>query len=242
MIEKKKDEYSFKTVNNPESGRSMVEMLGVLAVVGVLSIGGILGYTNAMNKSRANELLNEANKRATLYAIKQGSGDTTLSEFAAEASLGGGKMSNKILQGNGEFGIKISGVSNEVCQKLLEFVGDNTVLRDIVLLPSDDLTTSITVKDTPNECNGTIALVFNDDMGTEDPSAEPVCATCDGVTCSSPKTRCVCGTCECPEGNTGDDCTQCDANYLVVCCPGNSSNCPTDECNPSGGFFGDGSC
>ena len=28
-----------------ESGRSMVEMLGVLAVIGVLSIGGIAGYT-----------------------------------------------------------------------------------------------------------------------------------------------------------------------------------------------------
>ena len=28
-----------------ESGRSMVEMLGVLAIIGVLSIGGIAGYT-----------------------------------------------------------------------------------------------------------------------------------------------------------------------------------------------------
>ena len=27
-----------------ESGRSMVEMLGVLAIIGVLSIGGIAGY------------------------------------------------------------------------------------------------------------------------------------------------------------------------------------------------------
>ena len=31
-----------------ESGRSMVEMLGVLAIIGVLSIGGISGYTLSM--------------------------------------------------------------------------------------------------------------------------------------------------------------------------------------------------
>ena len=41
-----------------EQGRSMVEMLGVLAVVGVLTMGGIAGYTYAMSKHRANEILN----------------------------------------------------------------------------------------------------------------------------------------------------------------------------------------
>ncbi len=33
-----------------ESGRSMVEMLGVLAIIGVLSVGGIAGYSKAMSK------------------------------------------------------------------------------------------------------------------------------------------------------------------------------------------------
>ncbi len=41
-----------------EGGRSMVEMLGVLAVIGVLSVGGIAGYTMAMNKYKANEIVN----------------------------------------------------------------------------------------------------------------------------------------------------------------------------------------
>ena len=40
-----------------ELGRSMVEMLGVLAVIGVLSIVGIAGYKKAMNKIHANELM-----------------------------------------------------------------------------------------------------------------------------------------------------------------------------------------
>ena len=49
-----------------ESGRSMVEMLGVLAIIGVLSIGGIAGYTMAMNRFRANEIIDMANKYAAL--------------------------------------------------------------------------------------------------------------------------------------------------------------------------------
>jgi type II secretory pathway pseudopilin PulG len=36
--------------HNDQSGRSMVEMLGVLAIIGVLSVGGISGYSKAMAK------------------------------------------------------------------------------------------------------------------------------------------------------------------------------------------------
>ena len=49
-----------------ESGRSMVEMLGVLAIIGVLSIGGIAGYTMAMNRYRANEIIDAVNKYAVI--------------------------------------------------------------------------------------------------------------------------------------------------------------------------------
>lgn len=49
-----------------ESGRSMVEMLGVLAIIGVLSIGGIAGYTLSMNRYRANTIVDMANKYAAL--------------------------------------------------------------------------------------------------------------------------------------------------------------------------------
>ena len=40
--------------NKKQSGRSMIEMLGVLAIIGVLSVGGIAGYTKAMMKSKVN--------------------------------------------------------------------------------------------------------------------------------------------------------------------------------------------
>ena len=47
-----------------ELGRSMVEILGVLAIIGVLSIGAIQGYRYAFNKYNANETINELNLRA----------------------------------------------------------------------------------------------------------------------------------------------------------------------------------
>lgn len=37
---------------NEQSGRSMVEILGVLAIIGVLSVGGIAGYSKAMAKHK----------------------------------------------------------------------------------------------------------------------------------------------------------------------------------------------
>lgn len=42
-----------------EYGRSMIEMLGVLAIVGVLSVGGIAGYSKAMTKFKANKLIDQ---------------------------------------------------------------------------------------------------------------------------------------------------------------------------------------
>ena len=49
-----------------EYGRSMIEMLGVLAIIGVLSIGGLAGYTMAMNRHRANSVLDYVTKVGTV--------------------------------------------------------------------------------------------------------------------------------------------------------------------------------
>ena len=42
-----------------QSGRSMIEMLGVLAIIGVLSVGGIAGYSKAMEQYKLNKVLNQ---------------------------------------------------------------------------------------------------------------------------------------------------------------------------------------
>lgn len=40
-----------------QGGRSMIEMLGVLAIIGVLSVGGIAGYSKAMEKWKINKAI-----------------------------------------------------------------------------------------------------------------------------------------------------------------------------------------
>ena len=44
---------------NFEKGRSMIEMLGVLAIIGVLSVAGIAGYSKAMEKFKFNKAMSE---------------------------------------------------------------------------------------------------------------------------------------------------------------------------------------
>ena len=44
-----------------ENGRSMVEMLGVLAIIGVLSVGAISGYSKAMFKYKLNKHAEQMN-------------------------------------------------------------------------------------------------------------------------------------------------------------------------------------
>jgi len=56
-----------KKIKN-ESGRSMVEMLGVLAIIGVLSIGGIYGYQMAMTKNEVNNFINDV--KLSLWQFK----------------------------------------------------------------------------------------------------------------------------------------------------------------------------
>ena len=58
-----------------EYGRSMIEMLGVLAIIGVLSIGGLAGYTMAMNRHRAN-VVSDYVSRCVVIAQTSGDGMT----------------------------------------------------------------------------------------------------------------------------------------------------------------------
>ncbi len=54
---KAKDDYK----STLQQGRSMIEMLGVLAIIGILSVGGIAGYSKAMTKFKINKIVHEYN-------------------------------------------------------------------------------------------------------------------------------------------------------------------------------------
>ena len=54
--------------NHPESGKSMVEMLGVLALMGLLAVLGAKGYSMAMERVAATTIVNDISKRAMIYS------------------------------------------------------------------------------------------------------------------------------------------------------------------------------
>lgn len=75
-MRKQKIQPSFTINKKRESGRSMVEMLGVLAIIGILSITGVYGYTVAMRRYRASEIAQTISIMAILAAAADhGSGD-----------------------------------------------------------------------------------------------------------------------------------------------------------------------
>ena len=53
-----------------QNGRSMIEMLGVLAIVGVLSVAGIAGYSKAMAKYKTNKLIDQVSHRVVNVRTK----------------------------------------------------------------------------------------------------------------------------------------------------------------------------
>lgn len=128
-----------------QSGRSMVEMLGVLAIIGVLSVGGIAGYSKAMAKFKTSKALDQvsttvANVR-TLYsgqpnysglttaiAIQMGaigaemlSGQSPTSASTAYNAFNGSvTISATTVSGRNDAGFQLvfSGLSKEACVQM----------------------------------------------------------------------------------------------------------------------------
>ena len=98
-----------------ECGRSMVEMLGTLVIIGVLSVVGVIGYSYAMAKLRANDTINELNTRAVVLLHQVFQGRTVLNneEFSNTTSFG--YMVDANIVDKNSIMIKLSGVPQDVC-------------------------------------------------------------------------------------------------------------------------------
>ena len=110
---------------NYESGRSMVEMLGTLAIIGVLSIGGIAGYSYGMDKYRANETINDVNLRGIDLVRQVAMGQTlSLSEWPTVSKVGY-DISEPELSTEGDAYFTISGIPQRVCEMVYEGIMQN---------------------------------------------------------------------------------------------------------------------
>lgn len=82
-----------------QSGRSMVEMLGVLAIVGVLSIGGIAGYSKAMAKYKVNKTIDQVSMLITNIRIAYGN-QNSYKDISNQKLVEYELVSNDITQGS----------------------------------------------------------------------------------------------------------------------------------------------
>lgn len=82
-----------------QKGRNMVEMLGVLAIIGVLSVGALAGFNKAMEKYKKNQFFSDlsqtwVNLSAALY------GKTELDTFSTAMGIKMGIFPKNMIQSN----------------------------------------------------------------------------------------------------------------------------------------------
>ena len=108
--------------NDGEHGRSMVEMLGVLAVIGVLSVGGIAGYTSAMRQYKANEIVNATSMLYMMGASQnQGNGDKQMLYSGALGTVPSGVSE---ITYNADKTITLAFTDTDVCPLVKNKLGD----------------------------------------------------------------------------------------------------------------------
>ena len=109
-----------------QCGRSMVEMLGVLAVMGILSVAGVAGYGITMDKHKATSLINDANVRAADVSAQIAAGNTpNLNGFDDDTFTG------VELVGDKQFKLNAAGIKESVCSHMKTIVGTNGIISEI---------------------------------------------------------------------------------------------------------------
>ena len=108
-------------ITNFETGRSMVEMLGTLAIIGVLSIGGIMGYSHAMDKYHANTIINNINLTAMdLIAQLNRGGTPNLSDELGKNNSDKYPITLNTTYAPNEYFITVENIPFEVCKIIMD--------------------------------------------------------------------------------------------------------------------------
>lgn len=114
-----------------QNGRSMVEMLGVLAIIGVLSVAGIVGYTIAMRKYKANEIAEAISMLAIAAKTANGGQGITTSEndysyddlLEDTHTIAGVETLTVNTASGGGYDIKLDAESEPLCQAVANILG-----------------------------------------------------------------------------------------------------------------------
>ncbi len=249
---------------NYESGRSMVEMLGTLAIIGVLSVGAIAGYSYGMDKYRANETINDVmllGVDVITQASRTGGIPNLSAEWGTKTTVGYDFTVVPNPEDETQYGIRISGVPARVCK----MVGDALKPMASVYVNDDE---HITEEDPCDESDNNTMEFYFEPITTEfgECKTDADCGTdkyCDMGLCfngNKPEVSAniMGGTCtsdaDCNQGWTGTNCAYCDATYGCVedfsrhnksctLTDGNvAGKCGGGQCNPSGCTYDTNKC
>ena len=112
-----------------ESGRSMIEMLGVLAIIGVLSVGGIAGYSKAMNKFKTNKVADQVSMLVanikTMYAQQN-----TYEGLSNETAVSLGVVPDELVVKTTKDKVTTTELLNSFNGKVFIFASDSTSDKD----------------------------------------------------------------------------------------------------------------
>ncbi|MBE6449382.1 MAG: hypothetical protein E7013_01605 [Alphaproteobacteria bacterium] len=237
-------------------GRSMVEMLGVLAIIGILSIGAVAGIDYAIEKHNTNVLVDDillANVNFSLRRTGVSPNQEYGITFTPKSGLDFANFKtfyslDKV--GNRSYVVRVDNISKTTCEHLLNSDGGiyNISSSSSALTPFTTCGESNTMYFYMKAKNGDIpgtTLPDPDDPSTDpddpttdpdDPTTDPDDPTTDpDNTCTScpANSSCVSGACQCnsgyhdSNGSCVQDCSTCPSGQYCDAISKECLTCPT---------------
>ena len=166
-----------------QTGRSMLEILAVLLIMGMLSIAALLGFKYAMDNLKANEILNNVRLAAAVVLqheeiLVESDGSIDISEFQKTISY---DMSAEQVGEEYAFAINVFEVQKGVCDAVIRRADNQYLIR----LDGEDTT----------ECQDKNQMQFIFNMDEACPSNCPPERCCNKNKCCSEGQTCINGRC-----------------------------------------------
>ncbi len=190
--------------NRNQFGRSTVEILGVLAIIGVLSIAAILGYSYGMDKYRANKIIQDISLRGVEMLARLENSE----EFTEEDLARGWENETTIYPTSffyeddyDRFGVQVTGVPSRVCRFIGDSISDSIEIRIAVDAEEHKINEHTEECDISND--NTMYFFFEERQCFPECHSNEECidGVCHGVQCTSDA--------DCNQGYTTGTATNC---------------------------------